>query len=100
MVVEVEVVEEVEEVEDSLFALLESASETSWIGLVWEVSRGSTNARLDSVKDNFGIFEKLMRRIVRRCIMMCCWRLTGCRLKVYLTRTGLDDRSWQVVIFE
>ena len=70
-----------EEVDGKLFEVLESVLEAF--------------SRAEMVPE-----DKLMRRIFRRCIMMCCWRLTGWRLKVYLARAGLDDRSWQVVIFD
>ena len=85
-------------VEDSLLLVLESISEVFsvaemmlevndsifWVlGSVSEVSRGSTNSGSNSVLTR-GILDRI-RRIIRRCIMLYCWRLTRWSVKVYFS---------------
>ena len=62
------------EVDDNIFWVLESLS---------GVSRGSTHSGSNAVLTR-GILDKV-RRIIRRCIMLYCWRLTRWNMKVYFS---------------
>ena len=62
------------EVDDNTFWVLES---------VLDVEGGSINSGSDAVLTR-GILDRI-RRIIRRCIMLNCWRLTRWNVKVYFS---------------